>query len=278
MRQYSVPGLALGLVVPGQEVVRGFGITSTENPLPVDANTVFVAASITKTVVATTVMILVDRGQLDLNVPIRTYLPDLRLAEEDVAAKVSLRHLMTHTAGWAGDEFEEHNFGMGDDALARAVAIFADRPQIMPLGSVWSYNNSGFWLAGRVIEVVTEKSLETAVTELVFAPLGMGNSFFFEADAITRRCAVGHIVGDGGQLAVVRPWSTVRAAHAAGGWLTTITDLIAFARFHLGDGRAAGGTRVLGREALLSMHEPLVPAEGAEFAGIGWVVREVGGQ
>ncbi len=278
MHQHSVPGLALGLVVPGQELVLGFGITSAENPLPVDANTIFVAASITKTVVATTVMTLVDRGQLDLDVPIRTYLPDLRLADEDVAAKVSLRHLMTHTAGWAGDEFEEHNFGNGDDALARAVAMFADRPQVMPLGSVWSYNNSGFWLAGRVIEVVTDKSLETAVTELVFAPLEMVSSFFFEADAITRRCAVGHVVGDAGQLAVVRPWSTIRAAHAAGGWLTTITDLIAFARFHLGDGRAAGGARVLSQEALLSMHEPQVPAEGAEFAGIGWVVREIGGQ
>ncbi len=278
MDEHSIPGLAIGLVTPDQDLTSGFGVTSVENPLPVDANTIFVAASITKTVVATAVMVLVNHRKLDLEVPIRTYLPDLRLADEDVAAKVTLRHLMTHTAGWVGDEFEETDFGMGDDALARAVAVFNNRSQITPLGSVWSYNNSGFWLAGRVIEIVTEKSLEAAVTELVFSPLEMASSFFFEADAITRRCAVGHQIGDAGELTVVRPWSTTRAAHSAGGMLTTIADLTTFARFHLGDGEVSVSSGVLGSEALHTMHEPVVRAEGSEWAGIGWVVRDVAGQ
>ncbi|TMC38760.1 MAG: beta-lactamase family protein [Chloroflexi bacterium] len=278
MKQALVPGLALGLVGPGENLLRGFGVTSLPNPLSVDTDTIFVAASITKTCVATTVMRLLDRGQLELDKPIRSYLPDLRLADESVAAAVTLRHLMTHTAGWVGDEFEASDFGLGDDALARAVATFGNRPQILPLGSQWSYNNSGFWLAGRVIEVVAGKSLEAAITEILFRPLGMNNSFFFEADAITRRCAVGHVVGENGEMVVARPWSTTRASHAAGGWLTTITDLMTYARFHLDDGRAADGSRVLSQAALHSMREPQFPGAGPESAGIGWVVRDVAGQ
>jgi CubicO group peptidase (beta-lactamase class C family) len=277
MKRYVVPGLALGLQFDGQRILRGFGLTSVENPLPIDANTIFVAGSITKTVVATTVITLVDRGTVDLDQPIRSYLPDLSLADEKVARAVTLRHLMTHTAGWVGDDFEETDFGLGDDALARAIASFGDRTQVLPLGSLWSYNNSAFWLAGRVVEVTTGTSLEAAIRDLVFGPLGMTNSFFFEADAITRRVAVGHNVGEGARLTIARPWSTARAHHAAGGMLTTIADLMTFARFHLGEGQGDDGARVLSTDALRSMQEPQLPAAGSEFAGIGWVVRDVAG-
>jgi CubicO group peptidase (beta-lactamase class C family) len=275
MERYHIPGLALGVLSDGDESLHAFGITSVDNPLPVDANTIFVAGSVTKMVVATTVMCLVERGALELDRPIRTYLPDLRLADESVASSVNLRHLMTHSAGWAGDDVADMEFGPGDDALARAIATFAGRPQVLPLGSLWSYNNSGFWLAGRVIEVVTRRTLEAAITELLFQPLGMNTSFFFEADAMTRRFAVGHIVGDGEALTVARPWSTPRAYHAAGGMLVSIADLMTFARFHLGDGRAANKKRVLSAEALRSMQEPLLPGAGSESAGIGWVVRQI---
>ena len=275
MKRYVVPGLAVGVISGGDEFLRGFGITSVENPLPVDANTIFVSGSLTKTVIATTVTRLVDHQKLELDAPIRTYLPGLRLADESVASAVTLRHLMTHTAGWVGDDFEGEDSGLGDDALARAIASLGDRPQVSPLGSVWSYNNSAFWLAGRVVEVVTERPLEAAISELIFRPLGMTNTFFFEADAITRRFAVGHTVGNSAELTIARPWSTTRAHHAAGGMLTTITDLMTYARFHLGDGRARDGTRVLSPDALRSMQKPLFPGAGPESAGIGWVVREL---
>ena len=111
-----------------------------------------------------------DRGRLNLDEPVRTYLPDLRLADERVAAAVTLRHLLTHRAGWVGDEFEESDFGQGDDALARAIATFGNRPQVMPLGSLWSYNNSGFWWIRRRNSTVSRdrpfaassRSLDTA--------------------------------------------------------------------------------------------------------------------
>jgi CubicO group peptidase (beta-lactamase class C family) len=75
------------------------------------------------------------------------------LADAEAAERVTLRHLLSHTAGWVGDYFEDT--GWGDDAVARYVAEMRTLPQLTPVGELWSYNNAGFALVGRVVEVVT---------------------------------------------------------------------------------------------------------------------------
>ena len=151
MEETQTPGVAVGLLHEGEEHVAGFGVTSIENPLEVTPDTLFQIGSITKTFTGTAAMRLVERGELDLDAPVRTYLPELKLSDEDVAARVTMRHLLTHTGGWIGDYFDD--LGSGDDALARMCESLAVLPQLTPLGEVWSYNNAGFYLAGRVIEV-----------------------------------------------------------------------------------------------------------------------------
>ena len=85
-------------------------------------------------------MILVERGELDLDAPVRRYVPSLALADREVAERVTMRHLLMHTAGWVGDYFSDH--GAGDDALERMVADLDRLPQLTSLGEVWSYNNA----------------------------------------------------------------------------------------------------------------------------------------
>lgn len=277
MARLNVPGVAVGVYHEGREHVTGFGVTSIENPLPVTPDTLFQIGSTTKTITATAAMRLVEMGKLDLDTPVRAYLPGLRLADESVAAGVTLRHLFTHTAGWVGDYFDDT--GWGDDALARIVAKLADLPQITPLGAVWSYCNSGFYLAGRVIEVVTGKPYETAMRELVLDPLGMSMSLFFAHDAITHRVAIGHQHEADGKLALALPWALPRAAHPAGGVSSTVRDQLRYARFHMGGGTAEDGTSLLKPETLRSMQSPLAPAGGdIEAMGVTWMLRTVGGE
>src|SRR5438067_4601840 len=214
MDETQTPGVAIGLMQDGEEHVAGLGVTSVENPLDVTPDTLFQIGSITKTFTATTAMALVERGTLDLDEPVRTYLPALKLADADVAARVTMRHLLTHTGGWIGDYFDD--LGAGDDALARIVDRLSTLPQLTPLGDVWSYNNAGFYLAGRVIEVVAQSTYERAVQELVLEPLELNNSFFFAEDVMTRRFAVGHLRNEDGPPTVARPWPIGRAHHAAG--------------------------------------------------------------
>jgi CubicO group peptidase (beta-lactamase class C family) len=134
MERHAVPGAALGIHDSGVEHTEGFGVTSVENPLPVDPDTIFQIGSITKTVTATAAMVLSEREMLDLDEPVRNYLPDLRLAHEEVARKVTTTHLLAHVGGWVGDIMEDT--GCGDDALEKIVKRLAVAPQLTLLGEV----------------------------------------------------------------------------------------------------------------------------------------------
>ena len=278
MARFQVPGVAIGLLQGETERTAGFGVTNVEHPLLVDADTLFQIGSTTKTVTATAAMRLVEQGKLDLDAPLRTYLPGLQLADPDVAARVTLRHLFTHTGGWVGDYFDD--MGPGDDALAKIVAKLATLPQLTPLGEIWSYNNAGFYLAGRVLEVVTGRPYDAVVQELVLDPLGMPMSFFFAADVITHRVAIGHNnphEAGGTPPRVARPWALARSAHPAGGLTSTVRDQLRYARFHLGDGTAPDGARLLTPGSLALMQTPRVPAANDEFLGITWFLRDLAG-
>jgi CubicO group peptidase (beta-lactamase class C family) len=273
MRRLSVPGVAVGLWHDGRAQMAGLGITSVENPLPVTADTLFQIGSTTKTFTGTAIMRLVEQGLIDLDEPVRTYVPDLRLMDKAAQAEVTVRHLLTHMGGWAGDYFSET--GSGEDALIRYVAEMASLPQVVPVGTLWSYNNAGFSLAGRVIETVTGESFEDAMQQLVFDPLGLTNSYFYANDVISRRFAVGHRVDDENGAQVERPWALTRSAHAAGGISSTVRDQLIYARFHLGDGTAASGERLLSESTLQAMQTALHPANLGREMGLSWLLKRI---
>ena len=98
------------------------------------------------------------------------YLPALRLADETTAARVSIAHPLTNCGGWCGDDGTYTS--EDDEAITRFVATrLPQLPQVFPLVKWFSYNNSGFILGGRVIEVVTGSHYDAATAELVFDPL-----------------------------------------------------------------------------------------------------------
>ena len=265
-----MPGASIGVGYDDGQEVAGFGVTSLEHPLEVDANTLFQIGSITKTVTGTLAMLLVERGELDLDVPVRRYLPELRLADEDVAERVTMRHLLTHTGGWFGDYFADPS--RGDDALERVLAELAELPQLAPLGEIWSYCNSGFYIAGHVIEVLTQRPFESAARELVLEPLGMSNSFFLPEEVLSHRFAVGHRDEDG-ETIVARPWALARAASVAGGITSSVGDLLRYARFHLGLDPGP-----LATDSITRMREPQVETGDANRKmAVTWFVREVDG-
>lgn len=268
MAEYDVPGVSVGLLTATASEVLTLGVNSLENPLPVTTQTLFQIGSITKTFTATLVMGLVEAGTLQLDVPVRTYLPDLKLADEDVAQRVTLRHLLTHTGGFRGDVFL--NTGDGDDALSRVVAALAHEPQVTPLGAVWSYNNAGFYLAGRVIEVVRGQPFEAVMRERMLEPLGLSESFFFPAEVMTRRFAVGHVTQQG-KLAVARPWNVPRSASPAGGLSCSVNDLMKYARFQL-----HGHPQMQpSPERLAEMQRPVTPISNTEDMGLSWFIQRV---
>jgi CubicO group peptidase (beta-lactamase class C family) len=277
-RELGIPGVAAGVWAAGQEDVACDGVTSLDNPLPVDRHTLFEVGSITKTFTATALMGLVAGGKVELDAPVRRYVPALRLADERNAAEITVLQLLNHTTGldWA----LLADTGAGDDALAAYVARLDELKVIAAPGTRASYSQAGYNLAGHLIEKVTGLTYEDAVTSLLLRPLGLGQSFYTDAEVMTRRFAVGHNPGEDGQLAVARDWRRWRSNNPGGGLVSSVSDQLRWARFHLGDGRAESGERILPAGALAQMREPTVTLRGSTLGdalGICWFLRDVGG-
>jgi CubicO group peptidase (beta-lactamase class C family) len=272
MKEFGVPGVALGIVHDGTVSIRGLGVTNVEDPLPVTAHTVFPIASISKTFAATAMMRLVEQGKVDLRAPVRTYIPDFRVRDEAVSRDVTVWHLLTHLGGWEG---QVSGPDRGTETLKNFVTTITDLMQVAPPGAAWSYNNAGFSLAGRVIEVATGTSINRAIRDLVFQPLGLEHAGTTAGDFIVQRFAAGHTTRDG-VATLQRPFSP-SASVTAGGVGLCITDLLAYARFHMGDGTAANGERVLARESLERMRTAQSPKQSTDDSiGISWHMRRMG--
>ena len=272
MKEYGVPGVALGIVADGVVTMRGIGVTNVEDPLPVDAHTVFPIASISKTFAATAMMRLVEQGKVDLRAPVRTYLPEFRVRDAAASSDVTVWHLLTHLGGWEGQVSGQER---GTETLKTFVASVADLMQSAPPGRAWSYNNAGFSIAGRVIEVVTGTSINRAMRDLVFQPLGLDHAGTTAGDFIVQRFAPGHTTRDG-KTTLQRPFNPSTSV-TAGGVGLCLTDLLAYARFHLGDGNSAKSERLLERRSLEQMRTVQLRKQGTDDdIGLAWHIRQVG--
>ena len=273
MAEYSVPGVAFGVVKAGRTTVRGFGVTSVDEPLPITADTIFPVASISKTVTATAMMRLVEQGKLDLEAPVQRYLPGFRVQDERASREVAIWHLLTHTPGWEG---QLNSPDRGIETLAFFADSMKELPQLAAPGEVWSYNNAGFSLAGRVIEQVTGQSIHDALRTLVFEPLGLTRTFTRLESVATYRFSVAHS-GQHPSVTVMRPMARTSGI-TAGGVSMSLNDVLAYATFHLGDGTSAAGKPVLTRASLEVMRTPRVKKAGTDDEmGAGWHLRRVGG-
>lgn len=274
---WNVPGLAVGIWDRGTTAERAFGIAHAETGCVVRPNTLFQIGSITKVYTATVAMQFVEEGKLELDTPVMRYLPELQLADEEARQTITMRHLLTHTSGLEGDYFAD--CGWGDDALAKYVASLHTIRQWTRPGQLWSYCNSGFNLAGRILEVLADKPYEQLVKERIFEPLEMHHSTFFAHEAITFPVSVGHsydpMTGAGPQIA--RPYPIPRSSNPAGGIISTVGDLLRFAALHLQGGRV-GERQLLSSTAVEEMQRPQVTAANfADAYGIGWALRTPGG-
>ncbi|MDJ0752890.1 MAG: serine hydrolase domain-containing protein [Ardenticatenaceae bacterium] len=283
MAEHRLPGVSLGILLDDQSEILTFGVTNVDHPLPVTADTLFQIGSNTKTMTATIMMMLAERGQLDLDAPIRTVLPDFRVEDEAVSAAATIRQLVTHSTGWVGDHFIET--GKGADAAAKYVHSMKGLPQLAPPGFTYSYNNSAFAVAGHLIEKLTGQPYEKAIEAMLFGPLGMNDSFIDMADVMLRRFAVGHLVMPDEPVTVDSPWPLPRAMHAVGAVASSAVDMLTYARFYLNQGSTDSGETLISPEGMRMLWTPQFYFDGstADDAAAGpavahsWFVDQDGG-
>ena len=267
--RYDVPAAGVAVLAGGEVADVATGVLSTATGVAATTDSLFQIGSITKVWTATLAMQLVDEGRLELDAPVRRYLPGLRVADDDAAAAMTVRQLLCHTAGVEGDVFIDT--GRGDDCLEKYVGSLSDVPQLFGPGELFSYSNTGYCLLGRLVEVLRDRPYDTCLQDHLFTPLGLTHAAASPYEAILFRTAVGHLAQAGADQQPAPVWAMARSNAAAGGMLAMRPrDLLAFGRMHLDGGRAADGTPVLSSGALRAMQEEQVRVPDIGVMGDAW--------
>jgi CubicO group peptidase (beta-lactamase class C family) len=273
--RHHVPGAVLGVLRAGKAQTLATGLLNVETGVRATPDSLFQIGSITKVYTTVLVLQLADAGALDLDAPLAAVLPELELAEPHAAARVTVRHLLTHTSGIEGDHFEDA--GRGDDVLERYVASCAQLGFSHPVGATMSYCNTGFIIAGRVVERLTGMTWDAALRERLLEPLGLADTVTLPEQQLRYRVAHGHLV-EPGEPERLAPASVLpRCTGPAGLICATAADVLAFARMHLD-----GGAGVLSAASVAAMQSEQVELPdrwtlGSHW-GIGWILYDWDGR
>ena len=276
--RFDVPGALVAVLSDGEVSHLSAGVLNQETGVEVTTDSVFQIGSVTKAFTATLVLRLVDDGLLDLDEPLVRWVPELDLADGDARRRLTLRHLLTHTSGIDGDHFLD--LGRGGDVLERYAVTCGDLEQVIPLGAAWAYCNTGYALAGRVVEKATGLVFDQAMHEHLLGPLGATRSCLLPEDALRYRTAFGHVPGPQGiELAAVP--ITPRTMAPAGGVLATARDVLRLVELYLDGGVTKAGARLLWPATALEAWQPQVdvpdPSMGLHWT-LGWMHTEWGGK
>jgi CubicO group peptidase (beta-lactamase class C family) len=240
---------------------EAWGEADREAGTPNTIDTRFRIGSMNKMFTAVATLQLIEAGELALDEPIATYLPDYPNA--DLASKVTVRHLLTHTGGtgdFFGPEYDEHRLELREHS--DYVDLFGERGVLFEPGSRWEYSNYGFILLGAVIESVTGESYYDYVREHVYQPAGMTSTDSLPEDENVpdRAVAYGRPMGPEGDWESVADTLPYRGT-AAGGGYSTVGDLSRFAE-------ALQAGTLVSTEMLAEATSP----QGEEFYGFGFDV------
>ncbi len=274
-RERADKGLAAVSValVDGDEVVwaQGFGARDAAGETPATASTAYRVGSVSKLFTGIALMQLAEAGRVDLDAPVRSYLPGFAPGN-DSGTPVTLRHLMAHRSGLVREPPAGHYFDDGGTGLAATVASLNGVPLVYEPGARTKYSNAGIAVAGYVLEALRGEPFARYLQREVLEPLGMERSSFVPEPEILDDLAHGWMWGfDRGFFDA--PTFELGMA-PAGGMYSTVLDLARFASAMMRRGEGRNG-RVLGAGTLESMWEPQFEEPGARAGyGLGFSVRE----
>jgi CubicO group peptidase (beta-lactamase class C family) len=269
LQETHTPGAALALVEGDRMVFStGIGVTDVESSTPMRADMVFRLGSTTKMFTAAALVTLAEEGRLSLDAPIASVVKGLDRA----IARLTASQLLSHTAGLRDDSAY---FGKQDDeALGNGIrAMRADMLFTEP-ASIYSYSNPGYWIAGFVVEEITNTPYADAMQERVFAPLGMTRSTFRPMMAMTYPLAHGHEGPARQPATVIRPAANNVATWPAGSMFSNVHDLSRFVIAFMNGGRIDGRDALkAGVIAKLTEPHAAIPG-GADAYGYGLQVAK----
>ena len=285
----DIHGAVLLVARDGRIVLHeAIGWSDAENHVAMRRDTLFKMASNTKPVIATAVLKLAEQGLLELDASVGDYIPSWKT---EATAGVTVRQLLCHTSGlripgvFVKPLLPKSEARPDAPSLAAEVDRFSEIGVEAVPGSSFSYNNPGFQVLARLIEVASGQPLKSYLRESIYRPLQMTDSWNHESDAPADRMSRVYSWKDEARVLKWKPedgpdWPIVRGS---GGMITTARDYAVFCQMFL-NGGVYDGKRILSRESVneaigpqtLSAHTPEQLASRSAFYGLGWVVDRNG--
>ncbi|MDQ0643438.1 serine hydrolase domain-containing protein [Microbacterium murale] len=285
-RRHHVPGIVAGVLSIDEEtgresrLVARTGVTNNRTGVATDRDTVCQVGSITKVATATMIMQLREEGKLDLDTPVLDLLPGVEL-DSPHASELTVKHLITHTSGIDGDLFTDT--GRGDDCVEKYVATLKSADALFAPSAGWSYCNSGFVLAGRIIEVLDGRTWDASLRARITGRLELDTFLTLPEEVMAHRYQHGHVRAPGTSSWVPAPVSSItRSMGPAGLISSTVDDLLSFGGAFVRGGRTRDGARLVSDETVEMMTQsqwaldPAAAATAPEW-GLGWMLDDWGG-
>jgi CubicO group peptidase (beta-lactamase class C family) len=257
-----MPGVAVAITHGTRAVhAKGYGHDSTGAPMT--GRTPMRLASVSKSFTALAVMQLVEDGGIDLDRPVRTYLPESRMADER-AARITVRQVLSNSSGLSQSVFPIADLPVARGAREAVAQLTGARLGADP-GARWEYHNANYWVAARLVEVVSGESFGDYLSRRIFVPLGMEGT----TSTSTTRDPVPGLAEGYTQVygvPVARP-EISEFSVGSGGVISTAEDMTAWLISQSNGGRGPDGTRILSAAGVAELHRPSAP--GGEY-GLGW--------
>ncbi|MBV9291522.1 MAG: beta-lactamase family protein, partial [Frankiales bacterium] len=270
--RWKVPGLEVAIVRDGEPLYAGgVGLACIEEKRPVGSRTLFHHGSCGKAYTALLAVVVAEEGLLDLDAPVRSYVPELRLPDPFLAERIKVRDLLSHRSGLGRHDVAwiAHPEWSRDELVRRLASL----PLAGDLREKFVYSNFAFALAGLVVERVTGTDFVEAMSSRVFDALGMTRSLIETETVRTDPDHAQPYRHDGEEL-VATAWRLMGAIAPAGGIITCADDAVRWLRAQVGTGGLAA--ELVARTHQL--HTPL-PAGFSPFPelsfvgyGMGWLV------
>jgi CubicO group peptidase (beta-lactamase class C family) len=219
----DTPG-ATALVYKDGEVLyrKAFGMANMELEVPMKPENVFELGSITKQFTSVSILMLMEQGKLSLEDEITKYLPDYPTQGK----KITIHHLLNHTSGIKSYTDMENFMSITrmDKSPKEIIDVFKDQPMDFDPGEQWHYNNSGYIVLGYIIEEVSGKTYADFISENIFLPLKMNNSYYGSKSTLIMNRASGYMPIEGGIKNA--DYLSMSLPYAAGSLMSNVDDML----------------------------------------------------
>lgn len=283
MMEWKVPGMAVGIIKDDEIIYCGeLGLRDVNKSLNVTKNTLFAIGSASKAFTSLSIGILVDEGKLDLDTPVKKYMPSFKMRNKYAEEHITLRDMLCHRSGLPRHDALWYNSSLSRKELVEKLKYLEFNKDFR---ETWQYNNLMYATVGYIIEAVTGMTWEEFVKSRILEPLGM-NSTNFSVDVSKKSSDYSQPYAQNGEEINQINFRNMDSIGPAGSINSNLTDMLKWISLHLNKGKVHGN-QIISEKTISELHSPQIPCQllplkfdEIEFSsyGLGWFIESYRGR